>query len=207
MGPGATLLRAFRLGRLFRLIQNAKGFRALFAALINSMGAMANVGSLLFLLLFIFSVLGMNLFGTLEHGQFIDDRTNFENFGNGMLTLFRVFSGDAWSRIMVGAMRCDLQENFLTGEYSARCGGAARAALFFVSFIVLALFILLNLFVAVMVDNFTESAQSEGLLPPRPSSTCCSEKCSSAISSPALKRKLEEHRVRLGLDKKAGKRR
>ena len=101
------MFRTFRMGRLFKMIQNAKGLRALFTAMIN-WRQRANVGSLLFLVVFIFSVLGMNLFGELEHGQFINEHNNFQNFGNGLLLLFRVFSGDVWSRIMVDTLDCDL---------------------------------------------------------------------------------------------------
>ena len=58
-----------------------------------------------------------------------------------------------------------------------------------------------------MVDNFTESAQSEGLLSTASFFDLLQRKMLLDGFVAALKRKLEEHRVRLGLDKKAGKRR
>lgn len=202
MGPGTTVFRTFRMGRMFKMLRNAKKLRALFAALINSVGAMANVGSLLFLLMFIYSVLGMNLFGDLEHGQFIDEHTNFQNFGNGLLLLFRVFSGDAWSQIMVDTLRCDLVEGFRGGEYSTGCHFAPAPPLYFITFIILASFMLLNLFVAVILDKFIDSAQAEGLLSTASFFDALHRKMLLDGFMEKLKAKLDENRRRLGLKPK-----
>ena len=206
MGPGATLLRTFRLGRLFRLLKDAVRLRALFAALIDSLVAMGNVGSLLFLLMFIYSVLGMNLFGKMEHGQFINESANFENFGNGLLVLFRVFTGDGWSRLMVDAFDCDLVEGFMQGDYYARCRGSNFAApMFFVTFIAFASFILLNLFIAIMLDKFVDAAQGEGLLSTASFFDLLQRKMLLDGFVERLKQRLEENRIRLGIRKKSGK--
>jgi len=63
----------------------------------------------------------MNMFGKLEHGKFIDENNNFETFGNGLLLLFRVLSGDGWSDIMMDTLDCDHVEGF-----SAACGRERR---------------------------------------------------------------------------------
>ena len=206
MGPGATLLRTFRLGRLFRLLKDAARLRSLFAALVDSLVAMGNVGSLLFLLMFIYSVLGMNLFGKMEHGQFINEGANFENFGNGLLVLFRVFTGDGWSRLMVDTMDCDLVEGFMQGDYYTKCYGSNFAApLFFVTFISFATFILLNLFIAIMLDKFVDAAQGEGLLSTASFFDLLQRKMLLDGFVERLKQRLEENRIRLGIKKKSGK--
>jgi hypothetical protein len=202
MGPGTTVFRTFRMGRMFKMLQNAKGLRALFAAMINSAGALANVGSLLFLLMFIYSVLGMNLFGELEHGQFINEYNNFQNFGNGLLLLFRIFSGDAWSQIMVDTLGCDLVEGFQAGDYTTGCRVALAPPLFFISFIFLASFMLLNMFVAIILDKFIDSAQAEGLLSTASFFDALQRKMLLDGFMEKLKARLDEHRQRMGLAKK-----
>lgn len=79
--------------------------RTLFNTLIISLPAICNVGSLLFLLFFVYAVLGMNLFGRNELLN-AAPHANFSNFGMSLLTLFRVFSGDAWSVVMFNASGC-----------------------------------------------------------------------------------------------------
>ena len=202
MGPGTTVFRTFRMGRMFKMLQNAKGLRALFVAMINSAAALANVGSLLFLLMFIYSVLGMNLFSELEHGEFINEHNNFQNFSNGLLLLFKVFSGDAWSRIMVDTLDCDLVQGFRGGDYATRCRFALAPPLYFITFIILASFMLLNLFVAIILDKFIDSAQAEGLLSTASFFDALQRKMLLDGFMEKLKARLDEHRQRLGLKPK-----
>lgn len=68
------------IGRMFKLIQSASGLRTLFNTLISSMPAMANVGSLMLLVLFIYAVLGMNLYG--GFGNPFDEAGTEESFNN-----------------------------------------------------------------------------------------------------------------------------
>ena len=62
IGSSTSVIRAFRIGRLLRLIKRAKSLMLIFETLIKALPALANVGSLLCLVLFIFSILGTNLF-------------------------------------------------------------------------------------------------------------------------------------------------
>ena len=62
----STIARAFRIGRIFRLITKAKFLRVIFNTIIYTIPSLANVGALLMLLLFIFSILGVQLFATVE---------------------------------------------------------------------------------------------------------------------------------------------
>ncbi|GLI61880.1 hypothetical protein VaNZ11_004391 [Volvox africanus] len=154
-----TVLRIMRIGRMFKLIKNARGLRTLFNTLISSAPAMFKVGSLLFLLMFIYAVLGMNLFGA--PGSPFDDYgdTNFDSFGASLIALFQVFTADGWSAVMAQAAGCDPM------QFQCRTGGQALVAcLFFCSFIMFATFIMLNLVIAVILDNFISNAQNEGLL-------------------------------------------
>ena len=153
---GGSVFRVLKIGRMFKLIQGAKGLRALFNTFLQSLPAMANVGSLLFLLMFVFSVLGMNLFGELPDGEALTANANFRNFGMGLLTLFRVFTMDSWSALMTETMACDPR--------ALTCGLNVAPPLFFIAFLLLGSMVLLNLIIAVILDRFVDSAASEGLL-------------------------------------------
>ncbi|KXZ43033.1 hypothetical protein GPECTOR_106g127 [Gonium pectorale] len=155
-----TVFRIMRIGRMFKLIRNAKGLRALFNTLISSLPAICNVGALLFLLMYVYGVLGMHLFGGFGNPFEGSRGTNFDNIGAALIALFQVFTGDSWSAMLAQAAGCD--EN----GYGCKSGGQALVAcLFFCrSFVVLANFVMLNLVIAVVLDNFITSARNEGLL-------------------------------------------
>ena len=72
----------------------------IFNSFLMTVPYLANVGGLLFLLLFLYAVPGINLFATVKHQNAINHHTNFESFGMAMLTLFRMATGEAWNEIM-----------------------------------------------------------------------------------------------------------
>jgi hypothetical protein len=61
------------------------------------------VGSVLFLFFFIYSVMGMNLFGVVRDGEVLGKHANFKNFPEAMAALFRSATGERWNGIMVRA--------------------------------------------------------------------------------------------------------
>lgn len=63
--------------------------------------SLANIGALLLLFIFMYSVLGMILFGATKRNRVMDDYINFENFYQSFLTLFIVATGDTWNEIMI----------------------------------------------------------------------------------------------------------
>ncbi len=80
-------LASARVARLIKLINKAKGLRTLFNTLISSLPAIFNVGSLLVLVMFIYTVLGMNIFGSTD--LYADPILNFNAFPTSLLTMFR----------------------------------------------------------------------------------------------------------------------
>lgn len=95
--PFLPLLRMLRVARVLRLIPRARGLNSLLQTLLLSLPALANVGSVLFLFLFVFGVVGMSLFGGVRPGDYLDDRANFSNMGRALLTLFRMMTGESWN--------------------------------------------------------------------------------------------------------------
>ena len=102
--PVVGLLRVFRVARIFRLVPRAKGLKTLFQTLIFSLPALINVGSVLLLFFFIYSIMGMNLFGQMRYGENLNRHANFRDFPSAMMTLFRMATGESWNGIMWDAM-------------------------------------------------------------------------------------------------------
>jgi hypothetical protein len=67
---------------------------------INTLPSILNVGLLMFLIVFIYAVLGMNLFATVKNQAPMNKRLNFECFPSAFVTLIRICTGEAWSDLM-----------------------------------------------------------------------------------------------------------
>jgi hypothetical protein len=161
-GGGASVLRVLRLARVFRLVRKLKGLLMLFNTLIISLPGLINIGALLFLLCFVYAVLGMNLFGKVRFGENLNEHANFTNFGNSILILLRMVTGEAWNAIMYDCMvsdECDSAADCALGE----CCGSAGAPLYFITFVIFGSFVTLNLLIAVVLDNFSNSKKEEGV--------------------------------------------
>lgn len=74
--------------------------KVLIDTLLHIIPSLVNVASLIMLLLFIYAVLGMNLFATVMNHDTIDSEVNFRNFGISLLLLLRCATGENWNNIM-----------------------------------------------------------------------------------------------------------
>ena len=61
---------------------------------------LANVGGLLILFIYLYSVLGVFLFAHVRYGDSLDRHANFRSFPTAALTLFRIVTGEAWNELM-----------------------------------------------------------------------------------------------------------
>ena len=150
------VLRVLRILRILRLLKGAKELRNLIITMVLSFPSLLNVGSLLTLVIFIYAVLGVNLFTFLNTGPVggagaINDERNFVSFGSSFLLLFQCLTGDAWSSIM-GAAMIDAD----SGKCSVEAGdcGSGIAVPYFITFQIIGSFVFLNLIVAVILENF-----------------------------------------------------
>lgn len=90
---------------VLKLLKMAKGIRSLLDTVAEALPQVGNLGSLFFLLFFIFAALGVELFGKLECSEDhpcdgLGEHAHFKNFGMAFLTLFRIATGDNWNGIM-----------------------------------------------------------------------------------------------------------
>ena len=132
------VLRILRILRILRLLKGAKDLRDLIVTMVLSFPSLLNVGSLLALILFIFSVLGVTMFTFVAHGDPISDAhggissmRNFDTLGNAFLVLLQCLTGDGWSTVMADAMKSE--ESGRCSEDAGDCGSVA-AIPFFISF-------------------------------------------------------------------------
>ncbi|XP_033017966.1 voltage-dependent L-type calcium channel subunit alpha-1C isoform X32 [Lacerta agilis] len=155
-----TFFRLFRVMRLVKLLSRGEGIRTLLWTFIKSFQALPYVALLIVMLFFIYAVIGMQVFGkiALNDTTDINRNNNFQTFPQAVLLLFRCATGEAWQEIMLACLpdkKCDpesLESNNSTeGEHSC---GSSFAIFYFISFYMLCAFLIINLFVAVIMDNF-----------------------------------------------------
>ncbi|CAG2172733.1 unnamed protein product, partial [Oppiella nova] len=109
----------------------------------------------LFLLILCYALAGVILFGSVKFGENISRHANFRTAPHGVITLFRIVTGEDWNKIMHDAM---LSPPFCTrGEdyWSTDCGNFSASLSFFCSFYVCITYIVLNLLVAIIMENFS----------------------------------------------------
>merc|ERR1711988_1013847 len=160
------VMRVFRIARIIKLVKSAKGLAALLETTIKSLSQVASVCLLLVLIFFIYAAAGVALFGKLSCTESnecngLSIHANFENFGMAMLTLFRISTGDNGNGILKDAMRhpphCDDSADCIVNC----CADTYIAPLFFMSFTVVAQFVLLNVVVAVLMSELEESQKEQ----------------------------------------------
>ncbi|EEC17907.1 voltage-gated calcium channel, putative, partial [Ixodes scapularis] len=152
------VMRVLRIARVLKLLKMAKGIRALLDTVMQALPQVGNLGLLFFLLFFIFAALGLQKFPQCDEShpcQGLGEHAHFHNFGMAFLTLFRVATGDNWNGIMKDTLRdeCDARSDCVRNC----CVSAIIAPLYFVVFVLMAQFVLVNVVVAVLMKHLEES--------------------------------------------------
>lgn len=127
-GPMAVL-RALRILRVLRLADSVPSMKRVVNGLVAAVPGMGSVGALLLLVMYVSVVIATNLYGAIADEHFGD-------LGTTAFTLFQVMTGEAWPDIANDVMREE-----------------PSAWIFFVVFILVVSFAVLNLFIAVVVSG------------------------------------------------------
>lgn len=125
-GNGLSIVRSLRILRVLRLTAMVPSMRRVINAMLTAIPGIASLMALLLLLLYVGGVLATNLFGGIGDPRFGD-------LGSTVLTLFQITTGDGWSDVMRDVMRQQ-----------------PLAWIFFVCYLIVATFTMLNLFIAVV---------------------------------------------------------
>jgi Ion transport protein len=138
-GKGAiSAFRAFRLIRVFKLAKSWTQLQKLIATITKSLVDISSFSVLLFLLMFIYILLGMELFSQSNIPVNQKSRHSFNSFFESFLVIFQVLTGENWDEVMF--------------TFAQRQGYAA--IMFFISLIIIGVMIFLNLFLAILLKNF-----------------------------------------------------
>ena len=136
-GQFATVARLLRLLRVMRLISTIPELRLIVATLLRSLPSMGHVVLLMSIVFYIYGVAGYHIFH--DH-----DPQHWGTLGLALLTLFRVVTLEDWTDVMYTAM--DLHP---------------LAWIYFVSFVVVGTFVIINLFIAVVLNNLEASKRKQ----------------------------------------------
>nr|XP_060620900.1 voltage-dependent P/Q-type calcium channel subunit alpha-1A isoform X3 [Anolis sagrei ordinatus] len=169
-----SFLRLFRAARLIKLLRQGYTIRILLWTFVQSFKALPYVCLLIAMLFFIYAIIGMQVFGNIsidfdedmpdDDKPAITEHNNFRTFFQALMLLFRSATGEAWHEIMLSCLAgrpCDVKADLDGNE----CGNEF-AYFYFVSFIFLCSFLMLNLFVAVIMDNFEYLTRDSSILGP-----------------------------------------
>uniref|UniRef100_A0A3B4F7W7 Sodium channel protein n=1 Tax=Pundamilia nyererei TaxID=303518 RepID=A0A3B4F7W7_9CICH len=153
------VIRLARIGRVLRLIKSAKGIRTLLFALMMSLPALFNIGLLLFLVMFIYAIFAMSNFAYVKKERGIDDLFNFETFANSMICLFQITTSAGWDTLLYPILNkneddCNPKMENPGSNFKGNCGNPTLGITFFVSYIIISFLIVVNMYIAVILENF-----------------------------------------------------
>ncbi|XP_061511527.1 muscle calcium channel subunit alpha-1 isoform X4 [Anopheles gambiae] len=146
---GISVLRCVRLLRVFKVTKYWQSLSNLVASLLNSIQSIASLLLLLFLFIVIFALLGMQVFG----GRFIFNsmdnkpRSNFDSFVQSLLTVFQILTGEDWNAVMYDGIQA----------YGGVASFGILASIYFIILFICGNYILLNVFLAIAVDNLADA--------------------------------------------------
>lgn len=135
-GPAATVARLARLLRVTRLVSVSAELRLIVATMLRSIPSLGHVTLLLGLLLYVYAVVGFHAF----HAA---DPERWGTLGRALLTLFQILTLEGWVEVQ-----------------GALIGRLPWVWVYFASFVVVAVFVVINLFIAVVLNNL-ELAKTE----------------------------------------------
>ena len=159
-----AVLPIFRIARLLRLVEFAKGIRQLLWALMISVPALFNVGTLLFMVMFIYAIMGMSAFGHVKRAGELNDTVNFETFFSSLLLLFRLATGSGWNDIMEALLLepPDCDPSYLNLPYG-NCGSFG-AVIYLASYIIVVFLVIVNTYVAIILEKVNRAQRDRGFL-------------------------------------------
>jgi voltage-gated sodium channel len=137
-GGLSTIARLARVLRVTRLVSALPELRLVFETMVRSIPSIAHILVLLGLFLYVYAVVGFNLYAA-------TDPDRWGSLGAALLTLFQVLTLEGWNEVQ-GAVIADHPWSWV----------------FFASFIVVAVWVVTNLFVAVIINNLEAAKQAEG---------------------------------------------
>lgn len=149
----AGLVRAIEFRRIEHTLSRLPGLGLLFDTLLSSLPVVANVSLLFSLIIFIYAILGMQLFSAVRWNAGLTSNSYFFTFTDAILTLYQFAGGENWTIIL---RACRLGTPWCTTKLDGRsdCGSSIAGVLYFYSFYIFVFLVFLNLYVAAVLDTY-----------------------------------------------------
>ncbi|PAA57585.1 hypothetical protein BOX15_Mlig029264g3 [Macrostomum lignano] len=113
----------------------------------------------MFLLLLVYALSGVILFGNVKHGGGLNRQANFSHCWRATLLLLRIVTGEDWNKIMHDCMVappfCKTSTKFGNSLWNSNCGNSQASLVYFCSFYIIISYIMLNILVAIIMENFS----------------------------------------------------
>jgi hypothetical protein len=160
-----ALFRSLRVLRLARIIRGKSSLSELVRKFGMAVASLGGVAAIIFVFFYMFAVMGMELFGRVHWSPTdgtsgVSHMSNFSNIGMSLFMLIRLTFGGDWWLVWWATRENSPQCDFDLGD----CGPPAPIPqLYFVVFIGFSTFVLKNLLVAVLVDQFSSSSDLRAL--------------------------------------------
>jgi voltage-gated sodium channel len=152
-------LRVLRIVQLTRSIRAIEELRVLIGVLLRSIKSLSYIAVLFLLIMYIYAIMGVTLFKNKQYSQSehlqltLSNPDPYGSLGEAFFTLFRILTGEDWT---------DLRYNLLNNEYTTKADGMNTVptasnwvvTAYHVSWMVIAAYLLVNLVVGAIVNNF-----------------------------------------------------
>ena len=152
------IVRVFRVFRILRAVRAARGIRRLMITLIVSLPALGNIAILICVFIIIYAILGMQFFMDMPLVGSLNDVVNFQTFPTSAIILLRLMTGAGWN---------DVFDSLLEGNECAvnksQCGIYYLVSVYFITFIFIVFLVIINTYIAVILDNFADLFEQEKL--------------------------------------------
>jgi hypothetical protein len=142
-----TAFRIVRVARLLRMLKASQEMQMLLKTLYLALNNIANVCLLFSLIVFVFTVAGMDLFGSVSEGAdgFINANANFTSFYLGMILLIRTSTGESWNGVMHDTNHID----------------SVLSPLFWIVYTFIGFFVYINVLIAVIFEEYGNASLQE----------------------------------------------
>ncbi|CDW53676.1 Ion trans domain containing protein [Trichuris trichiura] len=149
--------------RFFTIVGRHTTLKMLMLTVVMSMFRSFFIIMAMFLLMLFYAYTGVILFGMVKYGQAVNRHANFRSATNALTVLFRIVTGEDWNEIMHDCMRSPPSCWYYEGAvlWETDCGNYHGAVIYFCSFYLTITYIVLNLLVAIIMENFSLFYSSE----------------------------------------------
>ncbi len=165
-----TVVRTFRIGRIFKLLRTSKSLRIIFQTFLTTLPSFVNLGALLLIFIYIYVILGVYMFSSVMVAPPLNEHANFKTVYNAFYTLIRIATGENYHDILHSIVRTpsikfqcihnpSYEDYANAGNNTVGCGLPLAGEFYFVSYILVVTFIFLNFFIAIILETFQNTNQ------------------------------------------------